>query len=297
MPTEQRTWTNWSGGVTAHPQRLVAPTSEETLVETVRGAARDGLGLRVAGAGHSFTPLCATDGVLVSLDDFQGVIAADAGTGSATAWGGTRISALGAPLLEAGLALANQGDIDTQALAGAIATGTHGTGATLGSLSTQVVGLRLVLADGDMLDCAPDQEPTVFDAARLALGTLGVVARVTLRVLPAYRLHERTWVASVEETLATFAPLSAANRHCEFFWSPQEDACALKTLHPTDEPVGESPADPSSPGRLARYVRPERVDWSWKIFPRSARSASTSWNSPSPPRAARIASANFVRCC
>ena len=84
---------------------------------------------------------------------------------------------------------------------------------------------------------------------------------------PAYRLHERTWVASVEETLATFAQLSVTNRHCEFFWSPREDACALKTLHPTDGPVGELPPDSPPPGRLARYIRPERIDWSWQIFP------------------------------
>jgi FAD/FMN-containing dehydrogenase len=265
--TTRPTWTNWSGGVVAQPRRIVAPASEEAIVAATREAARDGLALRVAGSGHSFTPLCATDGVLVSLDRVQGVITADAGAGRATAWAGTKISALGAPLLAAGLALENQGDVDTQALAGAIGTGTHGTGATLGSISTQVAGLRLVLADGEILDCSPDHAPDIFAAARLSLGLFGVVARVTLRALPAYRLHERTWVAPVEETFARLDELIAANRHCEFFWSPRDDACALKTLNPTDAPPGELPGGPPPPGRLARYVRPERIDWSWKIYP------------------------------
>ena len=101
-------------------------------------------------------------------------------------------------MLAAGLAMENMGDIDYQALAGAVGTGTHGTGETLGSISTQVVGLRLVLATGETLDCSATQEPAIFDAARVSVGALGVTTRITLRVLPAYRLHERTWVADFD---------------------------------------------------------------------------------------------------
>ena len=130
------------------------------------------------------------------------------------------------------------GDIDRQALAGAVSTGTHGTGPTLGNFSSQVVGLRLVLANGDLLDCSPDHEPEVFAAARLSLGALGVISRITLRVLPAYRLHERTWPASFEACMEQLAACIAENRHFEFFWNPVEDLCAMKALNPTDLPVG-----------------------------------------------------------
>lgn len=261
-------WVNWSGGVTAQPRAMVAPASEEALVGAVRAARREGAVVRAVGTGHSFVPLCATDGVLVSLDGLQGVLAADAAAGRATVRAGSTISQLGAPLLAAGLALENQGDIDTQALAGAVSTGTHGTGPTLGSMSTQVAGLRLVLADGDILDCSAEREPEIFDAARVALGLFGVIARITLRVVPAYRLHERTWIAPVEDCFAQLDALIAAHRHCEFFWSPREDACALKTLQPTDaEPATLAPAAPAAEGRLARYVQPERIDWSYRIFP------------------------------
>lgn len=264
----RQTWTNWSGGITAHPQAIVAPTSEEALVRAVREARRDGATVRVVGTGHSFVPLCATDGLLVSLDGLQGVVATAQALGRATVWAGSKISQLGAPLLAAGLALENQGDIDTQAIAGAVGTGTHGTGPTLGNMSTQVVGLRLVLADGDILDCSATREPEIFRAARVSLGLFGVTAQITLRALPAYRLHERTWVAPVEETFDQLDTLIAANRHCEFFWSPREDACALKTLNPTDAaPQVLADTMPTVAGRLARYVQPERIDWSYRIFP------------------------------
>ena len=260
-------WANWSGGVTAHPRAIVAPATEDALVRAVRQARREDAVVRVVGTGHSFVPLCATDGLLLSLDGLQGVVATDPPAGRATVWAGTKISRLGAPLLEAGLALENQGDIDTQALAGAVSTGTHGTGPTLGNMSTQVAGLRLVLADGDILDCSAEREPEVFRAARVSLGLFGVIARITVRALPAYRLHERTWIAGVEETFGQLDDLVATNRHCEFFWDPREDACALKTLNPTDAAPQVLADAAAARGRLARYVQPERVDWSHRIFP------------------------------
>lgn len=259
------TWRNWSGSVVCTPQRVVAPRDEAEIAARV--AAPDAGVVRVAGTGHSFTPLCATDGTLLSLDGMQGMIAANPGASAATFWAGTKIHQMGAPLLGAGLAMANMGDIDRQALAGAVGTGTHGTGATLGSIATQVAGLRLVLASGDLLDCSQEREPEIFTAARVAFGALGVVTRVTLRVLPAYRLHERTWVASFDECMAQLPSLVRDNRHFEFFWSPQQDVCAMKSLNPTEAERLDVAPPPDVFGGIARYVAPERIDWSYRIFP------------------------------
>src|SRR5947209_18536748 len=162
------TWQNWSGGVTCAPERIAMPEDEAEIAALVV-ANRAGTSVRVAGTGHSFTPICATDGTLLSLDGMQGLIEADPAAETATFWAGTKISQAGAPLLDHGLAMANMGDIDYQALAGAVSTGTHGTGHTLGCIATQVAGLRLVLASGDILDCSATQEPAVFDAARVAI--------------------------------------------------------------------------------------------------------------------------------
>lgn len=261
------TWRNWSGSVTCTPARIATPASEAEVSTLVAEAGRAVRGVRVAGTGHSFTPLCATDGTLLSLDGMRGLITADPEARTATFQAGTKIAQMGAPLLDAGLAMENMGDIDYQALAGAVGTGTHGTGQTLGNISTQVVGLRFVLASGDALDCSAAREPALFEAARVSFGALGVITRVTLRVLPAYRLHERTWVAGFAECMEQMPALIRDNRHFEFFWLPQDDVCAMKTLNPTTE---ERPGDAPSPdvgGRLARYVKPERIDWSYRVFP------------------------------
>ena len=262
------TWTNWSGSITANPRQLSTPTSEAELIALIARANRDGLTIRVAGTGHSFVPLCASDGLLLSLDGMQGVVSADRSALRATVWAGSKIHQLGEPLLAAGMALENQGDIDRQAIAGAVSTGTHGTGPNIGSMSTQVAGLRIISANGEIVECSAERESDIFQAARLSLGTLGVLSQITLRLVPAYRLHERTWVESFDECMSRLDAHIAATRHFEFFWSPREDACAMKSLQPTEAERLEAPPEaPDAPGRLGRYVKSERVDWSYRIFP------------------------------
>jgi FAD/FMN-containing dehydrogenase len=172
--------------------------------------------------------------------------------------------------------MANMGDIDRQALAGAVSTGTHRTGRALGSISTQVTGLRLVTAAGEIIECSPSREPAIFKAAQVSLGALGVLTQITLRLLPQYYLHERTWVASFEACLAELEQHILANRHFEFFWAPQHDACAMKALNPVELPLQEQASTPillgygegeAPQGRLARYVREARIDRSYRIFP------------------------------
>jgi len=287
-------WTNWSGSISASPRQFSTPASEAELIALVARANRDGLTIRVAGTGHSFVPLCASNGLLISLDGLQGVVMAGSGPspfgvaagglppsgpkGSldpaersvlrATVWAGSKIHQLGEPLLAVGMALENQGDIDRQAIAGAVSTGTHGTGPSLGSMSTQVAGLRIITASGEIVECSAECEPDIFQAARLSLGTFGVLSQITLRLMPAYRLHERTWVAAFEECMSQLDAHIAATRHFEFFWSPREDACAMKSLQPTiSETIEVSPEAPDASGRLGRYVQSERVDWSYRIFP------------------------------
>ncbi len=256
-------WRNWSGNVSATPRTIDVPTSEDELIGLFTGSRARRERVRVAGSGHSFTALCASDDALISLDGLRGLLDARPARLEATAWAGTKLSELGALLSSKGLALENQGDVDVQSLAGAVSTGTHGTGSRFGSLSTQVVELRLILASGGVVTCSRRQEPDVFAAARVSLGLLGVISQVTLRVVPAIRLHERTWAAGVDECLGEFEALDQAHRHVEFFWVPRADKCALKTLSSTDaQPSGEAPMQLPVPGTLERYVLPERIDWS-----------------------------------
>ncbi len=262
-------WSNWSGNLQCSPKTVLRPNSEAALCAALQEAARDGHQIRVVGSGHSFVPLCTTDDLLISLDDLQGLIHASATDGTATFWAGTKLYAVGDPLWECGMAMANMGDIDRQSLGGAIGTGTHGTGPTLGNLSTQVVALRLVTVAGEIIDCSPTHESAIFQAAQVSLGALGIITRVTLRCRPAYQLHEQSWIAPFAACMATLDERIAASRHFEFFWVPGDDLCAMKVLQPTTDPAPAVPTAPVIPsqGRLARYVGAPRTDRSYRIFP------------------------------
>jgi FAD/FMN-containing dehydrogenase len=250
------TWTNWAGNVRCTPRRLERPATIDELRRLVAGSDDE---VRVAGAGHSFSPLCATDGLLLDLSQLAGVLRTDAAAGTATVLAGTRIADLGEPLRDAGLGLANQGDVDTQAIAGAVATGTHGAGG-FGSLATMVRSAQVVLPNGDLVE----QEGT----AALTLGMLGVVATLELAVVPAYRLHERTWHCAYDDAREQWAAAADGARNLEFFWVPGLDRCVFKRFTPSeDEPWGDPVPPPQPPGTVERYLKPERVDWSYRIYP------------------------------
>lgn len=230
-------WRNFSGRVHARPARVEFPASEGEIQALLREN-RDPV--RVVGTGHSCTPLCATEGLLISLDRCCGVAHVDTESASASIRAGSKIHDLGVPLRRAGLATLNQGDVDVQSLAGAISTGTHGTGPSLGNMSTAVRRLRLVLASGEVLECSADLEPEIFRAARVSLGALGIISEIELQLRPSYNLHQREWKEDVEGA-ATFLVRSQENRHLEFFWVPTRDVLYMKSLNITEALPGPVP--------------------------------------------------------
>jgi len=232
-------WKNWSGYVECPGTPVRTPGDVAQLRELLADAARDGTSVRVAGAGHSFSPLVASDGVIVSLDRMQGVVDVDAGTGIARVQAGTRLYALGAALAERGLAMENLGDINVQSIAGATSTGTHGTGLGFGNLATQIAALKFVTADGRELVASPGENPELFAGGRIALGALGVLSEISLRLVPAFRLKLERDRMGLEDCLAQADALVAANRSFEFYWLPHTETVLTKKWNVTDEPVDE----------------------------------------------------------
>jgi L-gulonolactone oxidase len=214
------TWTNWAGNVTASLAAIESPATVPELQDAVRSAAARGWRVKAIGAGHSFTSIAATDGVHIRLDRLAGVVRADRETGLVTVLGGTRLHELNAVLWQLGLSMSNLGDIDAQTISGAISTGTHGTGARLGGLATQVRALQLVLADGSLLSCSEDEDPGVFAAARIGLGALGVIATVTLQCEPAFALAAAEAPGRLEDVLAELDQNVTGNDHFEYYWFP-----------------------------------------------------------------------------
>jgi FAD-linked oxidoreductase len=214
------TWQNWAGTASADPVRRAWPRSTEEIASAIASAAKDGLTVRALGSGHSFTPAAATSGVALDLSTWSGIIGADLESGLVTVRSGTTIRELNAALGALGLAMANLGDIDAQTVSGAISTGTHGTGAGLGGLATQVTGLQLVLADGSAVECSATERPDLFSAARVSIGALGVLSTVTLQCVPAFTLTADERPMPVDEVIARFGEFAAGNDHFEFYWFP-----------------------------------------------------------------------------
>lgn len=231
MSAAAQEWKNWSGSVQAQPSRLATPRTEDELATIVRGAAK----VRVVGAGHSFMPLCATTGVLLSLAELDSAI--EVAPDQASAWvpAGWSLKRLTAALWERGYSLPNQGDINPQSLAGATATGTHGTGMELGSLSTFARAFRLILADGSIVECSKEHRPELFEAQRLSLGLLGVATRIRVNIMPAYHLEERIERVPLTAAIEQFETVARSHRHAEFFVFPYADEVIMKTLHPVAE--------------------------------------------------------------
>ncbi|HYF26809.1 MAG TPA: FAD-binding protein, partial [Baekduia sp.] len=227
-------WTTWSGELSCSPARRLRPRS----VDEVAAAVADGPGpVRVAGAGHSFTPLCLTGGTLLELDGaLRGVQDADPATGLVRVGAGTTLHEVNVALDELGLAFANLGDIDVQAVAGAISTSTHGTGGAKPSLAGQVEALELMAADGTLHRCGRDDDPDLWRAARVSLGALGVLTSVTVRAVPAFTLRRVDRPEPLEEVLGALDERVAAHEHFELFAFPYARDALTRTTDRVDGP-------------------------------------------------------------
>ncbi|OON75108.1 D-arabinono-1,4-lactone oxidase [Streptomyces tsukubensis] len=236
------TWRNWAGNITARPAREVTPASVEELAAAIRGAAEDGLTVKAAGTGHSFTAVSATGGVLIRPGLLTGVRHIDRVAGTVTVEAGTPLKRLNQALAREGLSLTNMGDIVEQTVAGATSTGTHGTGRDSASVSAQIRGLELLTADGTLLTCSAEEHPEIFAAARVGLGALGVITAVTFAVEPVFLLTAREEPMPLDRVLTEFTRLTTENEHFEFYWFPHTGNCNTKRNNRS-----QGPASPVSP--------------------------------------------------
>jgi FAD-linked oxidoreductase len=236
-------WRNWGRSESARPAFFARPSTTDEVVAVVRAARERGLTVKVVGAGHSFTAIAATEGVLVDISGLDGLLAVDTARGRVTLGAGTNLYQLPALLDPLGLALENMGDIDRQTIAGATSTGTHGTGARFGGLATQITGVVLVTADGSVLRVDEENSPELLPAVRLGLGALGVLVEITIQCVPSFLMRAVEHPYPFGEVLDEFEDRATASDHFEFYWWPHTDAVMTKnnTRLPGDaerRPVG-----------------------------------------------------------
>jgi FAD-linked oxidoreductase len=244
-------WRNWSGGLACNPAGRFSPANEAELSEFL--SSTQGV-LRPVGSGHSFTPLVPTDGHLVVLDQLTGMLADDTGKLQATFAAGTRLGDMGAPLAAVGQSMLNLPDIDRQTLAGATATATHGTGIGFTCLSGFVTDMRLVTPNGDVLDISESEHGELFNAARVSLGALGIVTRMTMQNRAPYRLKAKNWVQPIEEVLEGFDESAASHRHFEMFPLTHSKYALTLSIDETDEPINNPPPSPEEAAAFAQAM-------------------------------------------
>jgi L-gulono-1,4-lactone dehydrogenase len=232
--TKTGEWANWAGDQRCRPARILAPRSREELAEAV-GAAAAGEKVKVTGSGHSFTEAAMTEATMVRLDALSGVLDADRESGLVKVAGGTVLRDLNEELAALGLGLENMGDIDAQTVAGAISTGTHGTGAGFGNISVRVEAVEMVLADGSVRELSAAGDPELLRAARIGIGALGAISAVTLRCFPAFTLRREDSAHRLADVLERFDEFAGRNDHFELFTFPYSDRALVLERNRTPE--------------------------------------------------------------
>jgi FAD-linked oxidoreductase len=242
MPVPTR---NWARNQRCVPLDTHLPRSVGEVAALVGRAAEAGHRVKVIAGGHSFTDTAMTDGQLLSLDAMGDVVAVEGA--DVTVQAGIRLYELNEQLAALGLALPNLGDIDRQSIAGATSTATHGTGAGLGNIATNIVGLELVTGEGDVIRADERNEPELLRVARVGLGVLGVLTEMTLRCVPAFNLHAHETIEPLADVLADFDSVMHGTDHVEFYWMPGARRCQVKRNTRT--------AEPARPQAKLAYVR------------------------------------------
>ena len=258
------TWRNWAGDQRCSPEELVRPADRDELAAALVAAAEAGREVSVAGSGHSFTEAAMTDGTMLDLGALRGTIDADRASGLVKVGAGTVLAELNEELHRLGLAMENLGDIDRQTVAGAISTGTHGTGAKLRNISAQVEAVEVVTAAGEVRELDGSQ-PDLLRAARVALGALGAISAVTLRCVPAFVLERVDSPQPRDEVLDSFEERAAANDHFELFTFPYADSALVLERNRVEGP-------PRPRGRLAAYLNDTVLEnWALEAFSAAGR--------------------------
>ena len=233
-------WSNWSGQEKSYPDVVVHPGDTAAVVAAVERARSARTTVKMVGTGHSFTGIGTPGRTMLRPERMSGIVAVDRDAMTATALAGTPLHVLNTELERLGLSLHNMGDIADQTLAGAISTGTHGTGGVAAGLSAQVAGLELVTGTGEVLTATPDDNADVLELARIGLGALGVLTTITFRVEPLFLLEAHEQPMTWDHALGSFDELASTHHHVDLYWFPHTDRVVAKQNDRLDAPLEEA---------------------------------------------------------
>ncbi|KAI9369592.1 D-arabinono-1,4-lactone oxidase-domain-containing protein [Aspergillus egyptiacus] len=233
----------WARTFFSRPELYIRPQSIPEIQKVVNLARRCRRRIVVVGSGHSPSDITCTSGWMVNLDDFGRILDVEAETGIVTVEAGIRLRDLGKQLEEEyGLTLSNLGSIDSQSIAGVIATGTHGSSLAHGLISECIVGLTLVLANGQVVRCSPGSNQELFRAALISLGALGVVVEVKFQAEKSFKIAWRQTRRALSSVLKEWDKgLWTSHEFVRVWWMPYEKSAIVWHADKTDRPLVKPP--------------------------------------------------------
>jgi xylitol oxidase len=261
MPAMSEDRNNWAGNVRYSAAQLIEPATLAEAQRAVASAAR----IRPLGTRHSFNQLPDTEGTLIHLGALPADPIIDREAATVTVGGAVRYGILAQHLESNGLALHNLGSLPHISIAGAISTGTHGSGDRLGNLSSAVRGLQFIGASGDLVDVR--QGDPGFEGMVVGLGAFGPITRVTLAVQPSFRMRQDAYVnLPWQRVLDDFDAIMGSAYSVSLLsrWSvPAVEHVWVKSL--LDGPIvtaDELGADPAA-GQAPDNMNPFGVEGAW----------------------------------
>ena len=226
---------NWAGNLKFEPKNILAPASTEEAQTMIKDHLQKKQTIRMRGSAHSWTGLISTSDSFLHLDNMQGLIEVDSEKKLVKAKAGTKLFLFCDEAYKHNLALPNQGDINHQSVAGALSTGTHGTGITLQSMANQLQGLTLVTGKGEKLTIDEAKNADMMKALSVSLGSAGLITEATVKMIPAYKLKVETFSEDMRTSLLKYKKRLEENRHLEMFYFPVGDWSMVKLMNQTKE--------------------------------------------------------------
>jgi len=227
---------NWAKNETCIAGNYYQPETEKEIIELVKQSTK----IRMVGTGHSWSSICLSQDTLLNLDHYNKVLNLDKEKLQITLQPGIKLWQLNEYLDKHGLALKNLGSISKQSVAGAISTGTHGTGINYQILGSQIEQLSLIKADGEKITIHRERDRELFNQCVVNLGSLGVISEITLNIVPAFRLHDYTVAITYEDAVEKLEELVAGTDHFKMWWFPHTNKMVLYRYKRTSEKANDS---------------------------------------------------------
>jgi L-gulono-1,4-lactone dehydrogenase len=239
-------WTDYSKRQVCHPHTFHQPKTEEELINIIKNTTKNGQKLKIVAAGHAMSSIAMSNENLVNLDYLNKLKSVQGNI--VTVQGGIRLKELVEVVASHGLAMNNLGQILEQSIAGAISTSTHGSTGLMengklkhGSISTQVVSLKLIDSNGNIHVTSKTQNPDLFSAAKCGLGAIGVILEVSLECEKAFNLELTESIEQFTDVLANYKKTLSSNEYFRFWWIPGANVSKSMTFKRTALPTTVGP--------------------------------------------------------